>query len=161
MKSAIVMKSARQRIRTAGIWLGAVTLVAVLGTAAAAVDTPSTVDGAQTVRAEEVKTLMAQGAKVFDLRKKASYAEKHIPGAVYMKFDEKSAQTVNYDATADSIDLSQLPADKSVKVIFHGHGVDGWKGYKAAIAATKAGHRQVYFFRGGFAEWVEKKLPTE
>ena len=158
MKSAIVW---RQRIRTAGVWLGAAALVAVLGTAAAALDTPATVEGAKTVPAEEVKALLAQGAKVFDLRKKASYAEKHIPGAVYMKFDERSAQAVNYDATADIIDLSQLPTDKNVKVIFHGHGVDGWKGYKASIAAAKAGHRHVYFFRGGFAEWVEKKLPTE
>jgi rhodanese-related sulfurtransferase len=159
MKQAAIWS---QRVKRAGrAWLGAAALVAALGTAAAAQDTPMTVEGAKTVGAEEVKALVAQGARVFDLRKKASFAEKHIPGAVHMKFDEKSVLAANYDPKADTIDLGVLPADKNARVIFHGHGVDGWKGYKTAIAAVKAGYRSVYFFRGGFAEWTAKGLPTE
>jgi len=118
-------------------------------------------DGAKTVSAEEVKDLLKQGAKVYDLSKKASYVEKHIPGAIYLKFDEKSAKVASYNPAEDAFDLSQLPPDKNTKVIFHGHGVEGWKGYKASIAAVKAGYRYVYFFRGGFAEWVAKGFPTE
>jgi rhodanese-related sulfurtransferase len=159
------MKGARtwtQQLGTAaGIWLGAAVLVTFLGTTAMAQDTPTTVAGAKTVSAGEAKALIAQGAKLFDLRKKASYVEKHIPGAVYAKFDEKSALAVSYDPKVDSFELSQLPADKNAKLIFHGHGPDGWKGYKASIAAVKAGYKNVYFFRGGFAEWVAKGLPTE
>lgn len=135
--------------------------LAALAAPAVAQDTPVTAPGAKTVTAEEVKTLIAKGAKVYDLRKKASYAEKHLPGAIYGKFDEKSVKSVSYDPAADTFDLSQLPSDKNTPVIFHGHGVDGWKGYKASVAAAKAGYKNVYFFRGGFAEWVAKGLPTE
>jgi rhodanese-related sulfurtransferase len=146
----------------AAAWAGTVALlIAMLGTAAMAQDTPTTASGAKTVSAEEVKRLMGQGARVFDLRKKASYVEKHIPGAVYLKFDENSVKAASYDPKADAFDLGQLPSDKNAKVIFHGHGTDGWKGYKASIAAAKAGYKNVYFFRGGFAEWVAKGLPTE
>ena len=97
----------------------------------------------------------------FDLRKKASYVEKHIAGAVQANYDEKSIKVVSYDPTVDTFDLGKLPADKNTAVIFHGHGTDGWKGYKAARAAVKAGYKNVSFFRGGFAEWIAKGLPTE
>jgi rhodanese-related sulfurtransferase len=79
----------------------------------------------------------------------------------YGKFDEKSVKAVSYDPSVDRFDLSQLPADKSAKLIFHSHGVSGWKGYKASAAAVKAGYKNVYFFRGGFAEWVAKGFPME
>lgn len=146
--------------RLAALLIVPVTMLVLAGAAGAA-DTPMTAPGAKTVAAEEVQALIAKGAKVYDLRKKASYAEKHIPGALYGRFDEKSVKNVAYDPSADTFDLAQLPADKTVSVIFHGHGVDGWKGYKAAAAAAKAGYTHVYFFRGGFAEWVAKKLPIE
>jgi rhodanese-related sulfurtransferase len=136
-------------------------LVAALATVSVAQDTPTTVNGAKTVTAEEVRALIAKGAKVFDLRKKASYVEKHIPGAVYLVFDEKSVKAVTYDPSVDALDLGKLGPDKNASLIFHGHGVDGWKGYKVAAAAAKAGYRNVSFFRGGFAEWIAKGLPTE
>jgi len=136
-------------------------LVAALATGSVAQDTPTTVNGAKTVTAEEVRALIAKGAKVFDLRKKASYVEKHIPGAVHLNFDERTVKEANYDPSVDAFDLGKLGTDKNASLIFHGHGVDGWKGYKAAAAAVKAGYRNVYFFRGGFSEWIAKGLPTE
>lgn len=137
-----------------------ITLAAV-ALPASAQDTPMSVPGARTVTAEEVKALIAQGARVYDLRKKASYAEKHIPGAFHAKYEEKSVKAVAFDPSQDTFDLSQLPSNKSAKLVFHGHGADGWKGYKAAAAAVKAGYENVYFFRGGFAEWIKKGFPTD
>jgi rhodanese-related sulfurtransferase len=151
-----------QRLTRSGVLAVAAGLaLAALAAQAVAQDTPMTAPGAKTVTAEEVKALIVQGAKVYDLRKKASYAEKHMPGAIFGKFDEKSVKAVSYDPAADTFDLSQLPGDKNTPVIFHGHGVDGWKGYKASVAATKAGYKRVHFFRGGFAEWIAKGFPTE
>jgi rhodanese-related sulfurtransferase len=135
--------------------------VAVTPQPVQAQDTPPSLAGARTVTAEDVTSLIAQGATVFDLRKKASYAEKHIPGAKPARYDEKSVKAASFDATADTFDLGQLPPDKNAKLIFHGHGADGWKGYKASAAAVRAGYKNVYFFRGGFAEWIAKGLPTQ
>jgi len=87
--------------------------------------------------------------------------EKHLPGAVHLAYDERSVKAANYDPRADAFDVSRLGTDKKAPLIFHGHGVDGWKGYKAATAAVQAGYRNVYFFRGGFSEWIAKELPTE
>jgi rhodanese-related sulfurtransferase len=143
---------------------GAVVGAAVTGllvTAPMAQDTPLSAPGVKTVSAEEVRKLLGQGAKVYDLRKRAAYVEKHIPGAAHLSFEEKSAKAVSYDAKTDTFDLGQLAPDKKTRLIFHGHGTDGWKGYKASIAAAKAGYGNVYFFRGGFAEWIAKGLPTE
>ncbi|MGE3537518.1 MAG: rhodanese-like domain-containing protein [Candidatus Tectimicrobiota bacterium] len=142
-------------------FLGAAALGLALASASVAQETPTTIDGVSTVTAEEVKALLGQGATLCDFRKKASYVEKHIPKATLCKYDEQSAKEASFNAAEDTFDLTQLPANKHAKIILHGHGPDGWKGYKAAVAALKAGYTQIYFFRGGFAEWVAKGLPTE
>jgi hypothetical protein len=79
------MKAQRMVAVVAGYLVLASLMVMVLATAATAQDTPTSLAGAKTVTAEEVKSLLGQGAKVYDLRKKASYVEKHIPGAIYGK----------------------------------------------------------------------------
>jgi rhodanese-related sulfurtransferase len=148
-------------VTNAGALVSAVLMVMALAAPAAAVDTPTSIQGAKTVGADEVKSLQAQGAKVFDLRKKAAYVEKHVPGSLHVKYDEKSAKVAAFDASVDAFDLGQLPPDKHAKVVLHGHGADGWKAYKASVLAVKAGYTNVHFFRGGFAEWVTKGFPTE
>jgi rhodanese-related sulfurtransferase len=145
----------------AGACAASFALIALVATAAGAQDTPTTAPGVKTVTAEEVKPLLARGGKLYDLRRKASYVEKHIPGAVPLAFNEKSVKAVSYDPKADSFDLAQLPADKGALLVFHSHGPDGWKSYKAAVAAARAGYRNVHWFRGGFAEWVAKGFATE
>ncbi len=122
---------------------------------------PASVEGARVVTAEELKALRTKGAKIYDLRKKAAYVEAHIPGAAYLKFDEKSIKAVNFDPRADTFDLAQLPPDKTALIVFHSHGPEGWKSYKAAVMAVRAGYTNVHWFRGGFAEWVQKGLPRE
>lgn len=124
-------------------------------------ETPPTIPGAKTVTAGEVQQLITQGAKVFDLRKKAAYVEKHIVTATHIGYDEKSAKSASFDASVDRFDLDRLPQDKNAKLVFYGHGPDGWKAYKGAVLAIKAGYKNVYFFRSGFSEWTSKGLPSE
>ena len=46
-------------------------------------------------------------------------------------------------------------------VIFACNGAECWKSYKSCVAAVNAGYQQVFWFRGGFPEWVARGYPVE
>ena len=46
-------------------------------------------------------------------------------------------------------------------MIFACNGAECWKSYKSCVAARAQGFTQVYWFRGGFPEWVAKGYPVE
>jgi rhodanese-related sulfurtransferase len=46
-------------------------------------------------------------------------------------------------------------------VIFACNGAECWKSYKSCVAAIKGGYKQVYWFRGGFPEWVARGYAVE
>ena len=46
-------------------------------------------------------------------------------------------------------------------MIFACNGAECWKSYKSAVTAVDAGFKQVYWFRGGFPEWVAKGYPID
>jgi rhodanese-related sulfurtransferase len=126
-----------------------------------AADTPAKLDGTTLVTAEQVKDLMAKGTPVIDARVANEYAEAHIKGALNVPYKEKSTKDVKFDASQDSFDLDKLPKDKNAGIVFYCNAGECWKSYKASVAATKAGYKKVYWFRGGFPEWKSKGLPTE
>jgi rhodanese-related sulfurtransferase len=126
-----------------------------------AAETPAKLTGVEVVDAAKAKSLMAAGAKMIDTRVANEFAEAHIKGAINVPYKEKSAKTADFDANADSFDLSKLPADKTAAIITQCNGAECWKSYKGAVAASKAGHKKVYWFRGGFPEWKSKGLPVE
>ena len=130
------------------------------GTALAA-DTPTSLSGAEVVDAAKAKSLMDGGAKMIDTRVANEYAEAHIKGAVNIPYKEKSAKSADFDASQDSFDVSKLPADKNAAIITQCNGAECWKSYKGASAAIKAGHKKVYWLRGGIPEWKAKGLPVE
>jgi len=122
--------------------------------------TPDGIDGVKVVDAAWVKSNMDK-IKVFDVRKKAEYVEAHIPGAVNVWYHEKSKKTADFDSSRDRLDLSKFPADKNEPVIVHCNGPRCWKSYRAAVLLTRAGYKNVYWFRGGFPEWKAKGYPVE
>jgi rhodanese-related sulfurtransferase len=125
----------------------------VNGPALAEEDTPTTLQGVRVVTAEELRSLINQRlAKVYDLRKKASYVEGHIPGSV------NAAR--HYDEKEKTLDSSVLDPDRATTVVFYSHGVSGWKSYWAAKSAVAAGYTNVLWLRGGYAEWEDKNLPV-
>lgn len=133
----------------------------LFGSACFAVDTPTSLNGAEVVDAAKAKSLMDGGAKMIDARVANEYAEGHIKGAVSIPYKEKSAKAADFDASQDHFDLGKLPGDKNAALIFQCNGAECWKSYKAASAALKGGYKKVYWFRGGFPEWKAKGLPTE
>ncbi|MEY4503962.1 MAG: hypothetical protein RL154_254, partial [Pseudomonadota bacterium] len=72
-----------------------------------------------------------------------------------------SPEVPNADLSTDSIDLSKLPADKKAQIVFYSDGAKGWKSYKAASIAVKAGYKNVMWMRGGLSSWESKNYPIE
>lgn len=141
--------------------LAAVAVMTLGSGAALAADTPPTLAGAKVVTAEEVVKLQAAGAIVVDTRVAAEFAEGHVKGAINVPYREKSAKAVDFDAAQDEFNLAKLPADKAASIVAYCNGSSCWKSYKAAVAAIKAGHKNVLWFREGFPQWQGKGLPVE
>jgi ABC-type phosphate/phosphonate transport system substrate-binding protein/rhodanese-related sulfurtransferase len=122
--------------------------------------TPRVLDGVKIVSAEEVAALMKKGVPMFDTRSEEEYRDKHIKGAKWLPYGEKSTKEVGFEAKRDQFDLSGI-ADKGTPVIFACNGAECWKSYKSSVTARAQGFTQVYWFRGGFPEWVAKGYPIE
>ncbi len=123
--------------------------------------TPDDLKGAMVVNDEWVKDNYKK-MKVYDVRKKAEYAEGHIPGAVAVPYDEKSDKSTSFDPTQDKFNLSVFPSDKNEPLIIYCNGPRCWKSYKAAILLIKAGHKNVHWYRNdGFPAWKSKGNPVE
>jgi rhodanese-related sulfurtransferase len=144
-------------------------IMAVLGAsfsssiwAAIAEPTPLVLEGGRVISAAEARAIMAEGtASVFDTRYPINYGRGHLPSAISLPYKGRSANRVGFNAAVDHIDLSKLPAWKDATVVFYSHGITGWKSYKAAVLAIRAGYRNVLWMRGGIAEWKAKGYPVE
>jgi len=101
--------------------------------------TPTSLPGATVVGADEVRRLAAAGAVVVDTRNEKEFKAKHIEGAVFAPYHEKSLKDVAYDAALD--DFSAI------------------KSYKASRAALAAGFAKVYWYRGGMPDWERATTP--
>jgi len=120
--------------------------------------TPTALPGATLVDLAAVKKLMAEGAVVVDTRNEKEFQAKHIPGAVWVPYHEKSLKDVAYDPSVDDFaGLAKL--NKSAPTIFHCNGAECWKSYKASKAAMAAGFAKVYWFRGGMPAWEQGSAP--
>ena len=114
--------------------------------------TPKALPGATVVDIDAVKTLVSSGAVLVDTRIEVEYKDKHIPGALWLPYGEKSLKDVAFDAHVDSFPgLAKL--DRDQKIVFQCNGPECWKSYKASRAAIAAGYKHIYWFRGGMPEW--------
>lgn len=141
-------------------FLGMIVL-ALPALALAGPQTPESLSGTTVVTAEKAKAMGESGVLIVDTRVANEYVEQHIKGAVNIPYKEKSAKSVDFDASQDSFDLSKLPADKNAPVIFYCNAGECWKSYKSSKAAVKAGYKNVYWLRGGIPEWKAKGFPVE
>ena len=123
--------------------------------------TPTTLPGAKIISANEAKALIGKGVPVYDVRVKDEYHNGRVPGAISVPYQEGSAKEVDFDPGDDKFDLNKLPKDKNAALMMYCDGTICWKSYKSAVMAVKAGWKNVYWFRGGFPEWKESKMPIE
>lgn len=124
-------------------------------------ETPASEKGIVVVDPFKAKSLMDSGVPMIDCRVANEYVEAHIKGAKNVPYKEKSAKAVNFDASADSFDLSRLPANKMAPIMFYCNGTECWKSYKASVTSVKAGYKKVYWLRTGIPDWISKGLPVE
>jgi len=131
------------------------TRVAELGTF-----TPKGLPGATVVDLNAVKALVSNGAVLVDTRIEAEYKDKHIPGAMWLPYGEKSLKDVAFDSHIDTFPgLARL--DREQNIVFQCNGPECWKSYKASKAAIAAGYKHIYWFRGGMPEWETAGERTE
>ncbi len=125
-------------------------------------ETPTNTAGVKVINAEEGKQLAtSKGATFIDTRNAMNFGKGRVPGAVSAAYKEKSEPVPDFDASVDSFEMSKLPADKNARVVFYSDGPTGWKSYKAAVLASKAGYKNVLYMRSGWAEWEAKGNPVE
>ena len=120
--------------------------------AVAAEEQPATIDGATTVSAEQLLDLVDSNDNlvIIDARGEADYDKGHIPDVIRIK---------NTDVNADN--LAANIATKDTPVCFYCNGVTCGRSADAAKKAMAEGYSNVYWFRGGIAEWKEKGFPVE
>lgn len=123
--------------------------------------TPEVLPGATIVTADQVKQLMAQGVPLYDVRPQSHYRQGHIPGAINLPYEMNSPKEVDYDDALDRWDVSRLPKDKNVPMIFQCNGAECWYSYKATRMALKLGYKKVYWFRTGLPAWKAAGFPIE
>ncbi len=125
-------------------------------------DTPTTLDGGTIISAETAKSLVdKKTAKFFDMRSAINFGKGHLPGAIALPYKENSEYKAGFDASKDVFDLSKLPTDKNTTIVFYSDGPSGWKSYKAAVLAKKAGYKKVMWLREGTKGWEAKKFPLQ
>jgi rhodanese-related sulfurtransferase len=115
--------------------------------------TPTILPGVTVVWEDDVKRLIAHGATVVDTRTENEFKQRHIPGAVFVPYHEKSLKDVAYDAAIDDFPgLKNL--NSQTPTVFTCNGPECWKSYKASRAAVAAGFAKVYWYRGGMPDWI-------
>jgi len=116
--------------------------------------TPTALEGGRVITVEEAKAWFDSGKALFaDVRNPLNYGRGHIPSAVAAPFDDK-----NEDGRKRQAFLGKLPGDKGAPIVFYSHGETGWKSYRAAAAAIKAGYGNVMWLREGFTAWELKRF---
>lgn len=112
---------------------------------------PESVPGTVTVTAEQTMDLMLTLSEllVIDSRRGDEYAKRHIDGAISLPDD---------DMTRES--LLQVAPKQSTPLLFYCNGVHCLRSSQAAAKAISWGYQKVYWFRGGWLEWIEKSLPV-
>ncbi len=140
----------------------AVCIAASVATRALADDppTPTSAKGFEIVSIEQARALMGT-AQFYDMRSAVNYGKGHLKGAIALPYDQKSEKNENFDASQDKFAMNKLPQEKSAAIVFYSDGPTGWKSYKAAVLASRAGYTNVKWMREGTAGWIAKRLPLE
>jgi rhodanese-related sulfurtransferase len=134
-----------------------VTSLALAGSVPTPAEPP---EGVTIISVADAHQLVAQETiQVFDMRKALNYGKGHIPGAVSLPY--KWTKKGHPSQREGKFNMSKLPSDREVKIIFHSDGPNGWKSYYSAKAASEAGYKNVMWLREGFSGWKEKGYSLE
>jgi len=111
---------------------------------------PQTIPGTVTVDAERAVLLIQATPHlvIVDSRLSEEHAKGHIPGAVNL-----------LDTEMTEAALSRIAPDRDTPLLFYCNGERCLRSSNAAVHAATWGYRTIYWFRGGWQEWLHKELP--
>lgn len=112
---------------------------------------PESIEEVRIVTAEEAIDLILENPDmpIIDSRKKTEFVKGHIEGAVSI---------LNTDMTAQ--DLQRVAPDKNSAILFYCNGERCLRSSDAIRKAKSWGYNNLIWFRGGWKEWTEKRLPV-
>jgi rhodanese-related sulfurtransferase len=112
---------------------------------------PESIDDVVIVSAEKAIELILDNPDmpIIDSRKKTEYVKGHIEGAISL---------LNTDMTER--DLQQLAPDKDTALLFYCNGERCLRSTDAIRKAKNWGYQNLIWFRGGWKEWTDKRLPV-
>ena len=112
---------------------------------------PESIQDVATVSAEEVIEMILANPDliVIDSRKKTEYQKGHIEGAINI---------LNTRLTRE--ELESVSADKSREILFYCNGTRCLRSSDSIKKAKTWGYTRLIWFRGGWKEWTEKRLPV-
>ena len=112
---------------------------------------PPAIDGAMNLTAEQVITLIltTPNLVIIDARKRSEYIKGHIQGAVNLLNSQMDENT-----------LAHYANDKNAALLFYCNGPRCMRSSDAVQKALAWGYRNIFWFRGGWSEWSEKRLPV-
>jgi len=112
---------------------------------------PDVIEGTLVVTAEEAIELILNDPDltVIDARKKTEYVKGHIEGAINM-----------LNTRMKSEDLEKVCPDKTRAILFYCNGTRCLRSTDAIRKAKSWGYTNLIWFRGGWKEWTDKRLPV-
>ena len=115
-------------------------------------EAPVVLDGATPITAEELVDLMDQmdNLVLIDTRQSTQFKQGTIQGSISLPNTKTSPRA-----------LSTLLPDKLTPVVFYCDGLGCPHSMKSVKKAVSYGYMNIFWFRGGIAEWTEKGLPIK
>lgn len=112
---------------------------------------PETIQNVTIVSAEEAieMILASPDLVVIDSRKKTEYQKGHIEGAINI-----------LNTNLKQADLENISPDKSKEILFYCNGTRCLRSTDSIKKAKTWGYTNLIWFRGGWKEWTEKRLPV-
>ena len=112
---------------------------------------PESLPGAAILTAEEVISMILGNPDlvVIDSRKKTEFIKGHIEGAINILNTELEIE-----------DLESIVPDRTAALLFYCNGVRCLRSSDSITRAVDWGYTNLFWFRGGWKEWTEKRLPV-
>ena len=112
---------------------------------------PENIKEVTIVSAEEVVELILARPDlvIIDSRKKTEYQKGHIEGAINMLNTQLKPE-----------DLERVSPDKSTEILFYCNGTRCLRSADSIKKAKSWGYNKLIWFRGGWKEWTDKRLPV-
>ena len=124
--------------------------VGVLPTAYADEVSPDVISGATTVDAARAKSLFDRGVLFVDVRKDSDWDAGRIPGAEHLELKKVFAEKTLVETVG-----------KDNEVVIYCNGPKCMRSSEASASAVSWGFKKIYYFRGGYPEWVAAGYPVE